>query len=138
MALDGIVLKMLLKEHLASPFQDPILTLGRQAVIVTLDFARQILREHGITPVPLPADEPIDDVKYTVFTDQGPTHPMLDHAFFKLLGLTELHAMDVSNYEGADIVADLNQPVDSKFDDHFNAIIDSGTIEHVFNIGQSL
>jgi SAM-dependent methyltransferase len=52
----------------------------------------------------------------------------------RFLGAQELHTLDYSNYEGADIVHDLNVPTPSSFDERFDVVIDGGTLEHVFNI----
>lgn len=58
--------------------------------------------------------------------------------FFRLLGFNNIHVMDISDYEGADIVCDLNNPVDASLHNQFDYIIDGGTLEHVFNIPAAL
>ena len=50
-----------------------------------------------------------------------------------LLHIETLAALDTSDYQGASVVHDLNQPVPSEMEGKFDAVIDSGTIEHVFN-----
>jgi SAM-dependent methyltransferase len=42
--------------------------------------------------------------------------------------------MDASDFEGATILQDLNEPLESGLHDQFDAVVDSGTLEHVFNI----
>ena len=44
-----------------------------------------------------------------------------------------LQALDHSDYEGAAIVQDLNEPIPAALHGSFDAVIDSGTLEHVFN-----
>ena len=59
--------------------------------------------------------------------------------FFKCLGFAEVYAMDVSDYEGADVVFDLNSEVlPDELQMKFDYIIDGGTCEHVFNIANAL
>jgi hypothetical protein len=41
--------------------------------------------------------------------------------------------MDFSNYEGANIIHDLNLPVDESLHGSFDVVIDGGTLEHIFN-----
>jgi SAM-dependent methyltransferase len=53
-------------------------------------------------------------------------------------GATEVHAMDASPYEEADVVHDLNTPVGPDRFDRFDTIIDGGTLEHVFNVPVAL
>jgi SAM-dependent methyltransferase len=52
---------------------------------------------------------------------------------FKFLGAKEVDSMDYSNYEGASILHDLNKPFPENLRQRFTAIVDGGTIEHVFN-----
>lgn len=53
--------------------------------------------------------------------------------FFKLLGAEEVDSLDFSSYEGASILHDLNLPFPENLHQRFTAIVDGGTIEHVFN-----
>ena len=49
------------------------------------------------------------------------------------LGVTALAILDYSSYEGANTVHDLNQPIPQNLCGRFDAVIDGGTLEHVFN-----
>jgi SAM-dependent methyltransferase len=49
-----------------------------------------------------------------------------------LAGIPSL-SMDASAYEGAQLIHDMNSPVEEKYHDSFDTIIDGGTLEHVFN-----
>lgn len=57
---------------------------------------------------------------------------------FARVGLGEMEAMDVSPYEGAGHVHDLNEPVGEHLHGAFDFIFDGGTIEHVFNVPMAL
>ncbi len=52
---------------------------------------------------------------------------------FELLGASSVDSMDFSDYEKATILHDLNNPIPDSFKKMYTAILDSGTIEHVFN-----
>jgi hypothetical protein len=56
-----------------------------------------------------------------------------DEVFTGLLGTKSLTVMDYSTYEGATLVQDLNQPVPSSLHGRFDAVVDGGSLEHVFN-----
>ena len=60
--------------------------------------------------------------------------------FFEFLGFrgANVHALDVSEFEGSDIVHDLNQPIDESLRLQFDLIFDGGTIEHVFSTKDAL
>jgi hypothetical protein len=51
----------------------------------------------------------------------------------KELGATEICSFDASEYEGASNVHDLNSPIHESFKNGFTAVIDGGTLEHIFN-----
>lgn len=56
-----------------------------------------------------------------------------DDFFQVLLGVESLSMIDNSSYEGANVIHDLNYPIPQKFEQAFDVVIDSGTLEHVFN-----
>jgi hypothetical protein len=79
------------------------------------------------------------NVEPTIFVDNGKWHG-IDHElpetveFFKLIG-SEIQCVDVHASRGIETVLDLNYPHDlGKFD----MVIDPGTVEHCFNIGQAI
>jgi hypothetical protein len=57
---------------------------------------------------------------------------------FKALGARSVCSIDASAYEGADLVRDLNKPVDANLKEKFDLIYDGGTLEHVFNFPMAL
>jgi hypothetical protein len=57
--------------------------------------------------------------------------------FFEFLGAEEVKALDVSNYEGAQLTHDLNEPIPESLSERFTAVVDGGSLEHVFNIVQA-
>ncbi len=52
---------------------------------------------------------------------------------FKLLGAQQVESLDFSDYEDASIIHDMNEPISEQYHNSFSAIVDGGTIEHVFN-----
>jgi len=58
--------------------------------------------------------------------------------FFHLLGAEEVSAMDISDYEGAAILHDLNQPIGDELKEKFTFVLDGGTLEHIFNFPNAL
>jgi hypothetical protein len=53
--------------------------------------------------------------------------------FLKLLGCKQACSFDASPYEQATYVHDFNFPIDQQFHGGFTAVIDGGTLEHIFN-----
>jgi hypothetical protein len=52
---------------------------------------------------------------------------------FEILGASRTDSMDFSDYEKATVIHDLNQPVPGELKRKYTAVVDGGTIEHVFN-----
>lgn len=56
-----------------------------------------------------------------------------DEFLREFLKVENLAVIDASDYEGADIIYDLNQPIPENLQNRFDAVIDSGSLEHIFN-----
>ncbi len=53
--------------------------------------------------------------------------------FFEILGAKSIQSIDYSNYQGATLIHDLNTPLPVNMHNQFSCVIDSGTLEHIFN-----
>jgi SAM-dependent methyltransferase len=59
--------------------------------------------------------------------------------FFSMLGYAEVKSLDISAYEGAEIVGDLNDPeLPGKVGETFDLVYDCGTLEHIFDVTHAL
>lgn len=58
--------------------------------------------------------------------------------FWRWLGSKKTDFLDYSDYEGANIVWDLNQPIPNQFREKYSVVVDGGTMEHVFNYPQAI
>ena len=56
----------------------------------------------------------------------------------KFLGAGEVESFDFSAYEGATHLHDLNKPIPARFRNRYSAVIDGGSLEHVFNFPQAI
>jgi SAM-dependent methyltransferase len=50
-----------------------------------------------------------------------------------ILGADPIESLDISAYQGATIVHDLNTPLPAEYRNTYDCVIDGGTLEHVFN-----
>jgi len=58
--------------------------------------------------------------------------------FLDSLGAESLESLDVSSYQGADIIADLNHPLAVSLLSKYDVVFDAGTLEHLFDLKTSL
>lgn len=56
------------------------------------------------------------------------------HRFWVALGFEKVSGLDYDDFEGADIVCDLNLPISEDNIEKFDVVFDGGTMEHVFNV----
>jgi hypothetical protein len=57
---------------------------------------------------------------------------------FESLGATEVSSIDASDYEHATDIHDLNEPLPDHLAGRFSVAVESGTVEHVFNLTEAL
>ena len=125
--------RLIVREHLYKPIQGTVLTLGRQTIAMTYEQVLELLQQEGYV-VP---DHILSETQ--VIQDQKTRHGkgttfISDNVFFGLLGIKDLLAMDVSSYEDADILHDLNKPIPETLYGQFDFIIDGGTFDHCFDV----
>jgi len=53
--------------------------------------------------------------------------------FVQFLGAKDVHSFDYSGYEGATHLHDMNQDIPDSFKGRYSAVLDGGSLEHVFN-----
>ena len=99
-----------------------VLQLGRQSGIVS---TRQISKISKRLKLNLPHPMPTGTGFYR-------NYPEGDE-LFRFLGFTSIDSLDVTDYEGANVIADLNLPISSELQKSYDLVYDGGTSEHVFN-----
>jgi len=78
---------------------------------------------------------------YRASFPQSKTTPLMNYKFGDFsdeflrdfLGATSITMLDYSDYEGANLIHDLNQPVPDHLLERFDTVIEAGSLEHVFN-----
>jgi hypothetical protein len=103
-----------------------VLVIGRSLVWVSPSQLCEAAAEFGIS-MNLSAAERI------LTKNNGYCEPL-----FEFMGAEKVDAMDLSNYEGAEFIQDLNKPLAASMKERFTAVVDGGSMEHVFNIVQAI
>jgi hypothetical protein len=101
-----------------------ILSLGRQQIYAT---EGQLMKINKAFELGLSAND-MKAIMSTTFADH----------FLAKLGFTTIQSMDASDYEGADFIHDMNQPLPKEFHGTVFFLFDGGTLEHVFDVATSL
>lgn len=102
------------------------LTIGRQDLLVTGPQLKSIFHDFSMEV------SAIDAAKLALGRDR------FAEPLFERLGAKTVDSLDASDFEGATIVHDLNEPHDPALDECFSLVFDAGTLEHVFNVPTAL
>ncbi len=60
------------------------------------------------------------------------------HLFVEILGAECCHSLDVSDYQQAEIICNLNHPIEDNLKYQYDILIDAGTLEHLSNLSVAL
>lgn len=121
MGLDAKAAQFLLAARARGVSFDRTATIGRQQLVVTPSWLRRRLRRSGF-------DVDRRDAERLLSESGGFAEPLL-----RLLGAREVVSVDASDYEGASRTVDLNQPLPADLEEAFTAVVDLGSLEHVFD-----
>lgn len=124
--------RLLLEEAKRRPFGGTVLQLGRSSVYFTQAELQGWARRHDFALRPVPEVTLSHDPR---LARQG---CLSDESFFRQLGFDRVSACDVSDWEGADVLVDLNRPIPAELEGRFDVIVDPGTILQIFHLPRVL
>lgn len=128
MGISRATARLLLREYARMPFAGSVLQLGRQDVFLAESQLREDVLSLGLKP------QSISKEWNSEAGTENDLGCLSDRRFFRLLGFDKVLSCDVSAYEDAEILLDLNQPVPPSLYEHFDLVFNGGTTEHVFNV----
>jgi len=126
--------RFLVASHKVNPIRGNVLALGKQTIGITLSKALEIFQEQDCEVNP---NFNLDDIKSDSVTRMRLNNLMDDESFFRLFGDVNYQTMDVSDYEQASIIHNLNDPIPQNLEESFDFIIDGGTFDHLFDLKTS-
>ena len=122
------------REHAYSPIKGDVLFIGRQATYFTPAGLAAQLRSYGHVVDP----SAIEIDRTTVHRLSGYGEIVTDRSIFHALGVDSVRALDVSPYEGAEVVHDLNRPLPDNLKAIADFIVDGSTLDNVFDPAMTL
>jgi hypothetical protein len=99
------------------------LTVAHQTLFLHPQELRRLRREFT-SAFPNRSAPPLADYCFGAFSDRF---------MMEFLGVESLTVLDVSDYESAGLIHDLNEPVPPELHERFDAVIEAGSLEHIFN-----
>lgn len=98
-------------------------TIGKQTFWPTLSWTRRLVEAFKL---PMSGDQ--------LLTACGKS----GDEFLKVLGAKTVTSFDANDYEGADLVHDMNKPLEPSMHQRFSAAFDGGSLEHLFDVRQAM
>lgn len=135
MGIAPYVAEAIIREHKFKSITGDVLLLGRQTMLFSPQDAVAMIRGQGIEPAPIPLDGSIIDRQ--TLAAQGHSY-IRDDAFFRLLGVDKIRALDHTDYEGAEVIHDLNVPVPDRLEGIADFILDGSTLDNVWDAATTL
>jgi hypothetical protein len=139
MGLVPQIVEALLREHRYRRIEGDVLLIGRQAVYVDAPAMLSMMEEQGVTRCDNNTEIEIDHFttnRVELFGDT--TRNISDRALFRLLGVPQIRVLDHSNYEGADLIHDLTNPIPAELRECADFILDGSTIDNVSDPGMTI
>jgi SAM-dependent methyltransferase len=119
---------MLVKEHKFRAIVGDVLLIGRQTVMLTVDGAKALLAREGVEVRRNFLNE-VDTS--TIGSDVAPY--ITDRSFFSMFSDARVIALDVSDYEDAEIVHDLNLPLSHEYENIADFIFNGSCLDNLFD-----
>lgn len=127
------IAEVLLAEHSYKKISGEVLFIGRQTTFQDEQSLNRLLAKYGLA---LPQDFKCE---YDTETRGAEGQRFLtDRCLMRSLGVEKVNFLDVTDYEGADVVHDLGYPVPEKLVGKYDFIYNGGCLDNMFNPGVAL
>lgn len=128
MTINGVVARFLSGEHKHRPLPKTVHLLGKQTIQMTPDRVCEIMIDTGVAPHEC-------EVTYDNLTRQADAKQtyVSDNTFFQLFGVETVHAIDHSEFEGADILLDLTRELPLEHEGTVDFIYDGSVMDNIFD-----
>ena len=133
MGMPRQMVRVLLQEHRYRPISGSVLLIGRQTVPLTIEQAKALIRDEGIAIRP----EAVPQIDERTGRGKGEVF-IADASVLELMSEASVRALDISDYEGAEIVLDLNGSIPKELEGQFDFIYNGSCLDNIFDPATSL
>jgi SAM-dependent methyltransferase len=130
MGVADLTVAAMIREAVRKPFQGTAYTFGRQTVNIAPEQVLPLFRHLGCEPAI--TEFHIDRATRYAQRNEG-ENCIRDIDFLTALGLSNVKAIDISDFEGAEIIIDLNRPLPSELETSCDLVLDGSTLDNIFD-----
>ena len=128
---------LLAMEQPRHPIRGRVLVLGQQSIYATAPEVETILADRKVAATALPKGFDVTN-KIPAWKGTWWDRNTNVNTVLTMMGAREVVITDVSDYEGATLLMDLNNPAPEELTGQFDVILDIGTLEHLFDVPMAL
>ena len=123
---------MLLSEHKYRPIQGKVVTIARHTVDLTGDEMDQLLSTMGVPKR--------SGVQYEIDTEtlNQKRETITQESFFGAFTDAKVLSLDINDYEGADIVCDIQDKIPRRYRNMADFVYDGGSLDNIFDVAGAL
>jgi len=133
MAIPKPLADFLCAENAWKPLPKSVLLLGRQTMPFGIETLEALAKKWNLSVGKVEFDS------QTQFAKLNQTNKWItDKTFFQMLGVEHIRAIDHTDYEGADIILDLCEPIPPEYEGQFDFIFNGSVLDNVFDIASAL
>lgn len=135
MGLDVSMIEAVFRENAHHPIDGDVLLMGRQTVYLSPSDTLELMRKSGLEPQLRPEQIVLDMQAHDRDAKQMERQGALisDRSVFRLLGSKSVRALAHSDYEGAEVIHDLTQPLPDSLRGIADFVLDGGTLDNKFS-----
>jgi hypothetical protein len=129
MGITPLHARLIIEEHKRRALPSTVHLLGRQTVYLTVEAAEKLIRACGVEPeISL-----VELDKETRGAAAQQSALISDRMFFRMLGVREVVAIDHTDYEGAEVIIDLNVPLLEANTETVDFLFGGSVLDNIFD-----
>lgn len=132
MGISVNVMEAIIRDRAHAPFRGKAYTLGRQTMATTPRETFSLFNRLGVESALGVEDLGVDKTTHFAI-NYARKETIRDVDFFRMLGLEEIYALDISDFEGAEIIVDLNEPIRPALENSCGLLVDGSTLDNIFD-----
>lgn len=129
MGITPLHARLIVLEHKRRPLPPTVHLLGRQTVYLTVEGAGKLIRACGIEPHDTSVELDVETRGATALQGEF----VSDRMFFAMLGVKNVIAIDHTDYEGAEVIIDLNLPLPELHVGSIDFLFGGSVLDNIFD-----
>ena len=129
MGITPLHARLIVLEHKRRPLPSTVHLLGRQTVYLTVEGAVKLIRACGVEPQKTSVELDVQTRGAAALQSEY----ISDRMFFSMLGVEKIVAIDYTNYEGAEVIIDLNVPLPDLHVGSIDFLFGGSVLDNIFD-----